>query len=433
MKNLIKQSIPLKFRNKIRGLKIDELFFKFYYRSRLNAIRERIRKKRKINVVFILMDISMWKYEGLYQLMANHSGFDPTILLAPRTNQSEEDIQLSLMEMTTYFTQFNHNIIAGYDLGEKTWYDVNEQINPDIIFYTQPPNTATVDGKYQIRNFKNVLFCYIPYYFLIISQKWAYDSLLQNIAWKLFYPTKSHIQTAKLYAKNKGRNICVTGYSIADELLNPKRPITDPWKNKNPSIKRIIWAPHHSIIEEGALYFANFLQNHQILFDLAEKYKNQIHIAFKPHPVLRTNLYNHKNWGKEKTDSYYRKWNELANGQLETGEYIDLMLTSDAMIHDCVSFTVEYLYTKKPVLYLAKNKHSEKLCAFGQLAFKQHYRGCSNNEIENFIVAIVLGNKDLKLTGRIRFFNKHLLPPNDRSVADNVFNEILLGLGWSDE
>jgi hypothetical protein len=431
MKRVLKNIIPIKLRNKIESINLGDFLFTYYYKLKIKSLRKKISQNEKIKVAFILMDIAMWKYEGLYQIMANHPRFNPVILIAPRTNQNDDGMKLDSLKMIKHFGQKGYKIIDGYDFDKKCWYDIKENIKPNIIFYTQPYNNSVVDEKYSIRNFKNQLFCYIPYSFLIVSHKWGYDSLLQNIAWKLFYPTNIHIETAKSLAKNKGTNVCVTGYPIADEILDVNRNILDPWKNKNRKIKRIIWGPHHSIFEEGSLNFSNFLNNHQTMFDLAKKYKDQIHIAFKPHPILLSNLYNHSSWGKEKADAYYNKWEEISNGQLETGEYIDLMLESDAMIHDSGSFMAEYLYTKKPVFYLAKNNHVENLCNFGKLAFDQHYKGYTDEEIEQFIVEVVLGNNDLRLEARKIFFNKFLLPPNDHLVAENVFNEILVGLKWN--
>ncbi len=431
MKEILKKIISLETRNKIRPIKLSDILFMYAYRLKINFLRKKISGYDNVKIVFIVMDLAMWKYEGLYEIMLKHPRFDPVILIAPRINQNIEGLKQDSLKMITYFNQKNYNIIEGYDFEKEYWYDVKENIKPNIVFYTQPYKKMSVHEKYSMKNLKNSLFCYIPYYFLIISQKWAYDSLLQNIAWKLFYPTNFHIKTAKSFAKNKGVNVCITGYPIADEILDLNRKVSNPWGNKSPKIKRIIWAPHHSILEEGALSFSNFLSIHQTMFDLCEKYKDQIHIAFKPHPILLSNLYQHVNWGKEKADAYYKKWEEMTNGQVETGEYVDLMLTSDAMIHDSVSFTVEYLYTKKPVLYVSKKNHSESLCDFGKLAFDQHYKGGGNKEIEDFILDVVLKGNDFKSNDRTVFFNKYLFPPNNQLVAENVFNEILIGLKWN--
>lgn len=70
---------------------------------------------------------------------------------------------------------------------------------------------------------------------------------------------------------------------------------------------------------------------------------------------------------KRKTDRYYSEWESLSNAQLETGKYVDLFMTSDAMIHDCGSFTIEYHYTLKPVMYLVKGEeHTKMMNAFAK-------------------------------------------------------------------
>ena len=280
---------------------------------------------------------------------------------------------------------------------------------------------------YTFRNFPATLFAYVPYAFWIESYKWGYDTLFHNIAWKLFYPTSIHLENARNLSKIKGKNVVVTGYPLADIFLDIKRPIQDPWKIKDLSVKRIIWAPHHSINESDSLNYSSFLENYQFMLDLAAKYKETIQIAFKPHPILRRKLYNHPRWGKEKTDLYYNKWDKLPNGQLEEGDYIDLFLTSDAMFHDSSSFTVEYHYTGKPVMFLTKNKEElfQNLCEFGKLALNMHYFGSTPSEIENFIIEVVVGENDSMYSQRKHFFEKFLLPPHNLTANQNILNSIL--------
>ena len=45
---------------------------------------EQLRKEhRPLNVVFMAIDISLWRYQHLYELMAQDSRFLPTIVLSP--------------------------------------------------------------------------------------------------------------------------------------------------------------------------------------------------------------------------------------------------------------------------------------------------------------------------------------------------------------
>ena len=45
----------------------------------------------------------------------------------------------------------------------------------------------------------------------------------------------------------------------------------------------------------------------------------------------------------------------MSNGMLCESDYIDLFLTSDAMIHDSGSFLIEYIYVNKPVQRIISN------------------------------------------------------------------------------
>lgn len=102
--------------------------------------------------------------------------------------------------------------------------------------------------------------------------------------------------------------------------------------------------------------YSTFLSIAEELLEFIKNTQLPVQMAFKPHPLLKSQLYNYSSWGKEKTDEYYAAWEFLPNAQLETNEYVDLFMTSDAMIHDCGSFTIEYHHTLKPVMYLVNGK-----------------------------------------------------------------------------
>ena len=160
--------------------------------------------------------------------------------------------------------------------------------------------------------------------------------------------------------------------------------------------------------------------------NLVEFFEGRIQIAFKPHPILRANLSLVEFWGKEKTDKYYKSWDELPNGQVHEGGYIDLFLTSDGMIHDSSSFVVEYLYTNNPVMFLLNNDSIlEKFNELGKMALSNLNLGRSKEEIEEFIIDVILNGKDNKQEERIHFFNSIVKPPNNVTASENIFNYIV--------
>ena len=89
MIEFLKKITSKRLRNKLQSIKLKDIFFIYGYRLKINTIINNISKFEKVKVVFIAMDIAMWKYDGLYQLMENHPRFDPVILIAPRINQNE--------------------------------------------------------------------------------------------------------------------------------------------------------------------------------------------------------------------------------------------------------------------------------------------------------------------------------------------------------
>lgn len=117
-------------------------------------------------------------------------------------------------------------------------------------------------------------------------------------------------------------------------------------------------------------------------------------------------MYAHPLWGKEKTDRYYSEWECLPNAQLETGEYVDLFMTSDAMIHDCGSFTIEYHYTLKPVMYLVNGReHTKMMNAYAKEAYDLHYKGKNMKDIRSFIENVISERSDYLLEKRKIFLN----------------------------
>jgi CDP-glycerol glycerophosphotransferase (TagB/SpsB family) len=233
---------------------------------------------------------------------------------------------------------------------------------------------------------------------------------------------------AEKYARNKGKNIVVTGYPLFDEFIaKQKNTMNDVWKIKDRNIKRIIWAPHHTIENnENVLGYSCFLLHAQFMFDIASKYKDKIQIAFKPHPLLRSNLYLHSDWGSEKTDGYYQKWRDLENGQLEEGEYIDLFLASDAMILDSGSFINEYLFTEKPILFTIRDQSvANKFNEYGKMAFDKIDKADTLNDIGTYINEVILNGKDPMLETRKIFVREYLLPPNNSSASQNILNYLI--------
>ena len=167
------------------------------------------------------------------------------------------------------------------------------------------------------------------------------------------------------------------------------------------------------------------------MFDIAEQYKDSLQIAFKPHPRLKTELYRHPDWGKEKTDQYYQRWDSMENTQLETGDFIELFKTSDAMIHDSGSFTIEYLFVNKPVAFTTadfealKSEHND----IARACLDQYYVVHDENELMAYIKDVVIAGQDTMKDQRTAFFQTALKPNVRGNTSEFIVNDIKRSLG----
>ncbi|WP_214079179.1 CDP-glycerol glycerophosphotransferase family protein [Mesotoga sp.] len=384
---------------------------------------ERVRKKKIVKVAFFATHSSVWKYDGVYRLMEKDPRFDPIVVVCPVVNYGRENMIFEMQKAYNFFASKGLNVIKAYNEPTDTYLDVRNEINPDIIFYTNPYK-GLIKDEYYITNFLDTLTCYVPYTFYVSNMGRAqYDLLFHNLLWKAYYETEIHKHMAAKSSRNKGNNILVAGYPGVDSYIYGLRLEGDVWKNPNTDLKRIIWAPHHTIDMREKLGYSCFLKYCQTILDIAKEEIGKVQIAFKPHPLLKVKLY--EKWGKKRTDEYYYSWQNLSNGQLETDSSIDLFNTSDAMILDSASFTAEYLYCGKPSLFTFSDKTvRHRFNEFGNLALDIHYHAYNEDDIFAFISSVVLSGKDTKKNERLNFYNEYLKLPNGKKASLSIYEDI---------
>lgn len=393
----------------------------------IRRIKKKIVEGEKINVVFSAWNISMWKYHSLYSLMSKDSRFNPIVVLCPSPGKNIETKQNDLDKLLLEFRKREYNlhpVVQWNDSSMKFAFDKGLRKKIDILFPTQQYTpTHLMNGLH------NYIICFSSYGFHNIKdEKWGEDTFLCQIMWMYFVENQKIKEEIGKIARNNAQNRMVTGYIYGDEFVNNELK-KSTWKNLGDYYKKIIWAPHFSIETDSILKQSNFLLLSEDMLKIAEKYKDKIQIAFKPHPFLYDVLCRKSNWGKEKTDKYYASWEELENGQLEFGEYVDLFKTSDAIIHDCGSFVIEYLYIGKPALYISKDISKRSANETAEEAIRCHYIGKDRKDIERFIEEIVIADNDYLKKKRQNFYKDYLLPPNGKSAAENAFDCLKEGLG----
>ena len=380
------------------------------YRTTLPYKVWRIRHKKRIKVLFIIHSLGAWKSELLYRAMSEHPRFEPVIAV---TKSSQEDDVL--------------NICAFLDCNRTEYLILNEtdslkkRCKADIIFY-QKPYDGTIPWKMEFRKNLYAVFCYANYAFHSIDSDWGYSPKLFDYCWQVYFENAMCVKGYERIKGNRIDNAYITGLPFMDELQIPKEAFNSPWKNQESEKLKIIWAPHHSIGDCWGTHQSTFLEYCNYMVMLAVKYADRIQFAFKPHPLLREKL--NKLWGKDKTDAYFEFWSSSPNTQYVEGKYIDLFKYSDAMIHDCASFVIEYHYTRNPVMFLCRegDDTEEHLNEFALKAKQLHYRANRTEDIELFIENLLIGIDPLK-ESRSKFYDEYL--KTDFMTSDRIIASIL--------
>jgi hypothetical protein len=379
-----------------------------------------LKNKKQITVAFFLQTPTTWKYDKIYRRMEQSERFLPVVVACPynmHLNYSKTECLNVLQKTEEFAAAQGYNYISAFDHEQNKWLNVRKKINPDIVFFTKPYKDTLPD--YYIYKFRDKITCYSGYGICNVNiYRLNYNLPLNNLLYHFFVESDLHLKIAQQYSDVKGENALITGSPAAEPLIDGHAP-KDVWKPQNKEKKRIIWAPHHTI--DYLFNFSNFLIYCDFMLALAKKYEDSIQFVFKPHPVLKFKLINL--WGEAKTNEYYEKWRNLPNTQIEEGYYIDLFLSSDAMIHDCASFTSEYLHTLKPVCFTVREEENvrRQWNPFGMQAFELHYHAYNEQDIENFIENVVLGGNDTKATDRKTFFENYLYPKDGIMPSEKIF------------
>ena len=410
----------------------ERYLYEWAYRSmpsRQQRYIAKLSKRKEIRVAFFVLNVSMWKYQGLAYLLRENPRFRVCIVLSPGYSCTQSQQLQDIRQMRTYFAERGMEYIDWRLEDGEPAKDVRQLFDPDIVFYSHPYH-GSYHPLHCFLQFTDRLIAYTPYSYLQSQAPFNYDNVMQNIAWKLYYANRYQMADARRLARNKGVNVVVAGYPSSDVYLYGPSELA--WKDTEHRRKRLIWAPHFTLANDGSVFSrSNFLMMADFMVELAERYRNELEIAFKPHPNLLSQLQKHPDWGYERTEAYYKKWQTMENTQLADGEFVNLFRDSDAMIHDSGSFVVDYLYFNHPVMFVTRDIERAKSYVNepGKRAYDAHYVGKTLDDVQNFVDQVVLGGNDTKQTDRQQFFSSFLEEADGLTVAQHIYDDMVRSLG----
>ena len=409
----------LNFRLSKKGI-IDKKYLEAYFEYRNKAVFANLVKKYKkkgiIKVAFLHQYATGTQAYPIFDKMLASDIFNPYWIVNPDVLRSKNnfDYQYRRTKDTLIAKYGKERVLDGYDYQKNKYIDYTNSFD---LATTTNPYEAMANKLFKIEYWTSIVpMFYISYFYMgrcfvtIDNLK----SLQFSYFWKVFSENNYVKELAKKYQLVKGKNIDVVGYAKMDALSFVKV--------KKRNRKRVIIAPHHSI-EENEMSCGAFLQFSDVILELPKKYPN-IDFVYRPHPLLEEKL--NKIWGNEKTKSWLEKILSYPNVEYSVeGEYFDLFVNSDALIHDCGSFMAEYLFVNHPCAYfINKNANYSKIhTAFGHRCMDAHTLIYNKNDLFNFIDTNVIQGNDEKKDYREAFVKDELIIDN-QDVTDKIINII---------
>ncbi|EPB5075898.1 CDP-glycerol glycerophosphotransferase family protein [Campylobacter coli] len=418
---LLLQRIWAKIKLKITGFRKSYANYKYKRSLKLKYY------KGKIRILLVAVPRpSMWIFDYIYKALEKNGKFEIFIVIPPDPAYEYTMMCKYAKEVYDELSSKGYNPIMGYDFATKKNIDLRKAINPDIIFYSDF-HKMHFHKDFYITNFLDKVTVLKDYGFSVMQEEKTVNFELNNTVDMYFRPTTIHMKMAAELMENKGRNtVLVNGSPKLDAIFDKNHIFKDVWKTQPKIKKRIIWAPHYSDGHPKDMYQYNaFYELYDFMFELALKFKDEIQIAFRPHPVLESRLV--LKWGKEKQQAYYDKWEKLENGQYYPGDFLDLFISSDAMIMDSCSFMGEYTVVNKPLFHTVGSTTRIKLNDFGNEIYKFCYKTEHNlkQDIEKFIKEVVLEGKDVYKTLREDFIQRYYISKDGKNASESIVEKIV--------
>lgn len=397
---------------------LDSDSYRNFMRKIYKVSVEKIRRKAKIKIAFVLYDSSMWCGDALYNLFAQNERYEVTIFLCLRIDQyKNEKVRSDFIHGVNQLKSHGLNVVAidSFDTKIPT---------QDFIIFLTPYNRFLPRAFYFNSLTAETLTAYIPYSYTISSDN-VFAEPIQRIIYKHFCDTKFSFNSSIKNPENSVSATYYSGYPKMDVFFDEKVNFKYDWKMAVPNAKKIIWAPHWSI--DSGVFFATFQHNYKFMYEYAKAHP-EISWVVKPHPNL---LYSAVRSGvfksAEKFKEYLQAWENLPNAKVETGAYYHaIFATSDGMIQDCGSFIYEYQYTHKPMIFLTCD--TQRFNSMGNELMKILYRvdGRDLQGIADSIYKIFVEGNDPLFDARLKFFDENLnyKKLNGMTASEFIFKTI---------
>lgn len=349
---------------------------KIHYKKVENKIKSSGRKT--LNFAAYVMYDTDFGIDRMFREMIDDYRWNPMIVIIPDVLRGKEN-QLDVYKKTYLFFRNKYGqeyVVKGWNPKTNHFYDYLD--NFDVVYYSNPYDAmAHKVHRIEYARKKDVLPFYITYGYEIGREPTLerLNSFALNSLWRVFTDTRYSYDDYKRYQIIKGDNVVLSGYTKMDNFdVIPKKNIR----------KKILITSHHTVSMKS-LPLSNFLKYYGLFLKLPELFPDY-DFVFRPHPLLFVTLRNNGIWSQNQIDNYISDLKSCGIEYSNGGEYFELFNECDAIINDCGSFTIEWLFTGKPGCFIKNSKlKKSQLTSLMYNALSQYCIVHNESEIIDFL------------------------------------------------
>lgn len=400
--------------------RIEKLLLDNTVAEELPALLEEIRSltRTKIYALFLTQEPACWpSLESVFAAAQESEAFETGLVYTPFFHNN-------YIEQIDYYDTYRE---MGVPVQRHNEYDL-PQHSPDVVIINKP--YANIPELYRIKQLEQVIprIVYIAYGMELTMDliKFGFQYYGHYKAWRHCAYGDIVKEYGKKFGYRNGENIAVWGHPKADhyaDMEKNRENIPEEWKQRIGSRKTILWTPHHLIDLNSTGTGTWLIWGAQIL-TLALKHPD-IFFIFRPHPLMMGALVNSHSMTQAQADRLREKIESAENILWDTNAgYHAAFDAADAIITDGTTFSVEFLYTKKPILLTPRNMegfymHEDML--------ESYYVVNKVQDISNFMEMVRDGKDPLK-EKRLALYKKTFFIPEQGTVGEYIMEHIKIDL-----
>lgn len=363
----------------------------------LRALRKRL-SGQPIRVGFFCHSPAIWgKLSPLYRLLNESPDFETLLIACPSRHESFGDMDYH-DNGTSDFLQSIEQItpIKGYEETTKRWINLQE-LSLDYVFFQTPYDQQFPQEFWAETVSSYTKICYVPYYGSLIyrgdvEKITHYKPFFDNLSMAfLSNPSECEHVSSKFPNIRPGKGAHATGSPLNDSILQGALEDDGSWNlPRSDSRRRILWTPRWNTSEGNCHFFeyGNYFLN------LAEKRNDDVDFLFRPHPLMLSNLAATGEMPLEDQTLMIKRYESLPNTSINSsGDYQNVLLTSDILVSDMSSMMAEYFLTGKPIIYTHRENSFND---FGQRLSEGFYWANDEQELDRILDELIRGIDPLK-------------------------------------